>query len=77
MVIEGGGIGQRQGFAVGEEVEAVVGEVIGPGHRTIAGIGAIGRQRERRLDGGDSSLLLCRQPGEVRIQGCVAVLVSE
>ena len=47
VVVDRGGVGQRQRFAVREEIELVVGDVIGPAHRTAVGIAAGRRQRQR------------------------------
>ena len=44
MVVDRGGVGQRQRFAGREEIELVVGNVIGPAHRTGVGIAAGRRQ---------------------------------
>ena len=40
VVVDRGGVGQRQRFAVREEIELAVGNVIGPAHRTVVGIAA-------------------------------------
>ena len=47
VVVDRGGVGQRQRLAVREEIELVVGDVIGPVHRTGVGIAAGQRQLKR------------------------------
>ena len=47
VVVDRGGVGQRQRFAVREEIELVVGDVIGPVHRTAVGIATGQRQCQR------------------------------
>ena len=74
-VIDGGGVGQHQSLLVSEEVELVVGEVIGPSHRTIIGIAAGRRQRQVGMDRRDRrQLLACQGQADVGMQ---RVLIGE
>ena len=76
-VADNSGIGQRQGLVGGQKIEAVVGKVVRPDHRTIVGIGRRGRQRERGLgsDRCDRGLLRWRQRRSDVVM--VGILVSE
>ena len=52
---------EDQRLAVGEEIEEVIGDAIGPGRRTVVGVSRALHHAERHLDAGDRSLLLRRQ----------------
>ena len=79
MVVFGGRIGQRQRLVLGQEVERVVGNAVGPGHRAVVGVARHRGDGKRRLD---RTLLKWRQRqrgyvvgGEVAVveQGAVTV----